>query len=210
MKSIFTILIDVSTKPTTNMFVKKKTQKNVNAGCIYLCGNCDAFCTDKYSAHKYEFNVGRGEIISTTEYCDSACRNKHIRDTARPIYEENIGIMETELIVLKELLSFNMKEGKKSNILIEAIKMVRQNIQAKTMLLSGEYPLHIMKVEMFKLSEVAMAFAELVAEEEDPNFNSLANEMEIDCITQVQAYNTSMWARQMTENKQQELSFWFE
>ena len=81
------------------------------------------------------------------------------------------------------------------------------------MLLSGDHPLHIMKVEFFKLSESAMELAELVAEEEDPMFNDWAKdedeEFDIGPVTEILAQNVAMQARAMAEDKDQQLSLWF-
>jgi len=73
--------------------------------------------------------------------------------------------------------------------------------------LGRETPRHIVEVELFKLSESAMKYAELVADEEDKGFNQLMNDY--DEYSQMNAYNIAMWAREHCNDKTC-LSMWFD
>ncbi len=186
------------------MAMKKPTKSDIKAGRVYRCENCDAFCTDLFSSITQCFEMGRPTDETTDYYCTRACANKHSRDGLRTDYEENIKDRKESETVLKEVLQRYILKGKKSKTLFQAIKMVRQDMKTLTMLLSGEYALHIMKVEFFKVSEAAMDLAELIAEEEDPEF---CNEQ--DECTEYEAQSTAMWARTLAEDKYDTLSLWF-
>jgi len=184
--------------------MKKPTKTDLEAGRVFRCGNCDAFCTDWFSSITQTFEMGRPTNEDTDYYCTQACSNKHCRDGLRTDYEENIEILTETETILKEMLQRYILKGKKSKTLFQAIKVVRQDIKTTTMLLSGEYALHIMKVEFFKISEAAMELAELIAEEEDPEFCD-----EQDEYTEYEAQSTAMWARSLAEDKEKSLSLWF-
>ena len=196
------------------MAMKKPTKTDIEAGRVYRCGNCDALCTDVCSTSSLRYVMGRPQTESTTYYCDYACAAKKCRDTQRPNYEDKIEYLTVAERVLKDLLQCYIHDpelgGKKSKTLFQAIKMVRQYNKTLTMLLSGDHPLHIMKVEYFKLSETAMELAELVSEEEDPEFNGWAKKFDnMGPVTETDAQNLAMSSRGMAEDKKQELSMWF-
>jgi hypothetical protein len=192
------------------MAMKKPTKSDLKAGRVYRCSNCDAFCGDDIAAETRSFVMGRPQHKCTEYYCDKACAYKHSRDTLRPKYEKNIEKTKGSESCLKELLENYILNGKKSKTLFQAIKMVRQYNKTLTMLLSGDYPLHIMKVEYFKVSEAAMELAELVGEEEDPVFNKLAKKYPgMGSVTEILAQNVAMHCRGMAEDKEDSLSLWF-
>ncbi len=187
------------------MAMKKPTKSDIKAGRVYRCENCDAFCNDWCPSITQTFVMGRPTDETTDYYCTVACAIKHSRDGLRTDYEENIEDLKESETVLKEVLQRYILKGKKSKTLFQAIKMVRQDIKTLTMLLSGEYALHIMKVEFFKVSEAAMDLAELIAEEEDNEFCD-----ELDEYTEYEAQSTAMWARALAEDKEKSLSLWFD
>jgi hypothetical protein len=198
------------------MAMKKPTKSDIEAGRVYRCGNCDALCTNKsYSVKTESYVMGRPQHEFTTYYCDQACAFKHCRDELRPKHEKKIEYLKESETFLKKVLKCYILDpdlkGKKSKTLFQAIKMIRQEIKSRTMLLSGESTLDIMKVEYFKLSEAAMELAELVAEEEDPQFNRLAKELpaSMRSVTEINAQNAAMYARCMAEDKKGTLSLWF-
>jgi hypothetical protein len=192
------------------MAMKKPTKSDIKAGRVYRCGNCDALCDGDISYATQAYVMGRPQTESTTYYCDLACGRKHCRDKQRPNYEKRIENRKGTEPVLKEVLECFIHEGKKSKTLFQAIKMFRQEIKSFTMLLSGESTLHIMKVEFFKLSEAAMELAELIADEEDTEFNKLAKEFDsIGPVTEIKAQNLAMYARCMAEDEKGSLSLWF-
>ena len=191
--------------------MKKPTKSDIKAGRVFRCENCDALCTDEFGADISEIVMGRKQFESTKHYCSSACSNKHSRDESRPDLEdivETAGLVQDEL---KALLTSNIKDGKKSKTVFQAIKLCRQEIKTLTMLLSGEYALHIVRVEFFKLSEIAMELSELVADKEDTVFIEMfaADVIESD-YTEYALQNMAMWARTMTDNTEGCLSLWFE
>ena len=187
------------------MAMKKPTKSDIKAGRVYRCENCDALCTDLFSSITQCFEMGRPTDEDTDYYCTRACANKHCRDGLRTDYEENNEILKESEADLKDMLQRYILKGKKSKTLFQAIKVVRQDIKTTTMLLSGEYDLHIMKVEFFKISEAAMELAELIAEEEDPEFCD-----EQDEYTEYEAQSIAMWARSLAEDKEGSLSLWFD
>ena len=196
------------------MAMKKPTKSDISAGRVFRCGNCDALCTDEYYSNTVAVVMGRDTIKSTTYFCDKACACKKGRDEMRPTYERKIEALKETEKVLKDLLQCYIHDPdlkkKKSKTLFQAIKMVRQYHKAVSMLLSGEYAMHIVRVECFKLSEAAMELAELVAEEEDPEFNGWAKEFpNMYWCTEYKAQNTAMWARSLSEDKNGSLSMWF-
>ena len=197
------------------MAMKKPTKSDIKAGRVYRCGNCDALCTNLCSSNNESYVMGRPQITNTTYYCDYACAAKNCRDTGRPKYEQTIKDLKRAEKVLKDLLDCYIHNpklgGKKSKTLFQAIKMVRQYNKTLTTLLSGESALHIMKVEYFKLSEAAMELAELVAEEEDPEFNDWAKKFDnMGPVTETLAQDVAMSSRSMAEDKHRELSIWFD
>lgn len=196
------------------MAMKKPTKSDLEAGRVFRCGNCDALCTNVCSSSSESFVMGRPQITNTTYYCDYACAAKKCRDEQRPDHEKKIEDLTVAERVLKGLLQCYIHDpelgGKKSKTLFQAIKTVRQYSKTLTMLLSGESALHIMKVEYFKLSEAAMELAELVAEEEDPEFNGWAKEFDnMGPVTEILAQNLAMSSRSMAEDKHRQLSLWF-
>jgi len=196
------------------MAMKKPTKSDIEAGRVYRCGNCDALCTNVCSSKTESYVMGRPQVTNTTYYCDLACAAKNCRDKDRPKYECRIKDLTVAERVLKDLLQCYIHDpelgGKKSKTLFQAIKTVRQYNKTLTMLLSGDHPLHIMKVEYFKLSETAMELAELVAEEEDPEFNGWAKKFDnMGPVTETLAQNVAMSSRGMAEDKNRELSIWF-
>ena len=197
------------------MAMKKPTKTDIETGRVYRCGNCDALCTNKCSSSTETFVMGRPQVTNTTYYCDYACAAKKCRDEERPRYESRIEDLTVAERVLKDLLQCYIHDpelgGKKSKTLFQAIKMVRQYNKTLTMLLSGEYALHIMKVEFFKVSEAAMELAELVAEEEDPQFNDWAKQFDnMGPVTETEAQNLAMSSRSTAEDKHRQLSLWFD
>ncbi len=196
------------------MAMKKPTKSDIKAGRVFRCGNCDALCTDDYSSSSLRYVMGRPQTESTTYYCDLACGRKHCRDKQRPELEAKLNVQKQQEQVLKELLQCYIHDSdfkkNKSKTLFQAIKMVRQSIKSITMLLSGESTLDIMKVEFFKFSEAAMDLAELVAEEEDPEFNGWAKEFpSMHPFREYDVQSKAMWARAKAIDKDQELSLWF-
>ena len=196
------------------MAMKKPTKSDIEAGRVYRCGNCDALCSNVCSSKTESYVMGRPQVTNTTYYCDYACAAKKCRDKDRPKYESRIEDLTRAERVLKDMLQYYIESKMKSKTLFQAIKMVRQYKKTLTMLLSGNHPLHIMKVEYFKLSESAMELAELVAEEEDPLFNDCAKdedeEFDIGPVTETLAQNVAMSSRGMSEDKHRELSIWFD
>ena len=192
------------------MAMKKPTKTDIEAGRVYRCGNCDALCDDEFGSDSHEMVMGRKQLESQNYYCSPECFCKHSRDTLRPDYED---IVETATMVqdeLKALLTNNIKDGKKSKTVFQAIKMCRQEIKTLTMLLSGEYALHIVRVEFFKLSEIAMELSELVADKEDTVFiERYAADVIESNYTEYELQNLAMWARTMTDNTEGCLSLWF-
>jgi hypothetical protein len=198
------------TSTNSKMAMKKPTKSDIKAGRVYRCGNCDAFCSGEIELGTNTYVMGRPKLVSSKHYCDDACACKSNRDEMRPIYEKNIEKLKRSETVLKRLLARYILEGKKSKTLFQAIKMVRQWSKALTMLLGGEYALHIMKVEFFKLSEAAMELAELVADEEDLLFNACVKVYAgTGPLTETKAQNLAMHARCMAEDKNHSLSMWF-
>jgi len=191
------------------MAMKKPTKSDIKAGRVYRCGNCDALCDDGIEITEDTYVMGRTKCVCKTYYCDIACAFKHSRDKERPKHERKIKYLKASEADLKEMLQVYIECKRESKTLFQAIKMTRQFKKTLTMLLSGESALHIMKVEFFKLSEAAMELAELVADEEDPTFNRHAKERNIGLVTETLAQNVAMFARGMSEDKEQELSLWF-
>lgn len=196
------------------MAMKKPTKTDIKAGRVFRCGNCDALCSNKYSVGTQAFVMGRPQHKYTTYYCDQACAFKHGRDEQRPKHEKRIEYLKDSEQNLKYMLQCYIESKRKSKTLLQAIKMVRQYKKTLSMLLSGESTLDIMRVEYFKLSEAGMELAELVAEEEDPLFNECAKDEgdefdNIGPVTEILAQNLAMGSRCMAEDKQQQLSMWF-
>ena len=193
-----------------NMAMKKPTKTDISAGRVFRCGNCDAFCDDDTKSLTEAYVMGRPQTRATTYYCDRDCARKHCRDKCRPNYEEKIKNLKVAEAVLKVMLQRYILEGKKSKTLFQAIKTVRQYYKTLTMLLSGESTLHIMKVEFFKVSEAAMELAELIGEEEDPQFNAIRkNFPAMGPVTLILAQNTAMFTRSFSDDKNETLSLWF-
>ena len=193
------------------MAMKKPTKSDIKAGRVFRCENCDALCTDEFGSDSHEIVMGRKQLESQNYYCSPECFCKHSRDTLRPDYED---IVETATVVqdeLKAMLTTNIKDGKKSKTVFQAIKLCRQEIKTITMLLSGEYPIHIVRVEFFKLSEIAMELSELVADKEDTVFIEVfAADVNESNYTEYELQSMAMWARAMTDNTEGCLSLWFE
>ena len=192
------------------MAMKKPTKSDIEAGRVYRCENCDDFCGGDIAIKTQSYVMGRPQVVSTKYYCDKACAFKHSRDTLRPGYETNLKLLKRSEADLKDILQVNIHIGTKSKTLFQAIKMVRQYKKTLTMLLSGESTLHIMQVEHFKVSEVAMELAELVGEEEDPVFNELVKVFaSLEFVSEYEAQNIAMIARNMAEDQNNSLSLWF-
>ena len=192
------------------MAMKKPTKSDIKAGRVFRCGNCDALCSSDIDVETNAYVMGRQQHRATTHYCDVACASKHSRDTLRPKYEDNLHCRKVNETTLKGMLEINIENGTKSKTLFQAIKMVRQDIKTLAMLLGGESTLHIMKVEFFKVSEAAMELAELIGEEEDPQFNAIRkNFPAMGPVTLILAQNTAMFTRSFSDDKNETLSLWF-
>lgn len=192
------------------MAMKKPTKSDIKAGRVYRCENCDALCTDEFGSDCSEIVMGRKQLESQNYYCSPECFCKHSRDTLRPDYEDIVESSESVLAALKAMLTNNIKDGKESKTVFQAIKMCRQEIKTITMLLSGEHALHIVRVEFFKLSEIAMELSELVADKEDTVFlEEFAADVNNSDYTEYELQSMAMWARTMTDNTEGCLSLWY-
>jgi len=153
--------------------------------------------------------AGRANVQSTHYFCDDACADKYARDFHIEGYTRDVADLTHDLKFLKEVMGDIVGAGRTSKSCFEAIKMTRIQLKCKTMLLGRETPRHIVEVELFKLSQSAMQYAELIAEDEDPVFNDIIQGAD-DCdYTQIEAYNLAMWAREQYEDKRC-LSMWFD
>ena len=194
------------------MATKKITRDNKSVCTGMRCGNCDAICLGTLCTEISEMTMGRqSDTKKIIHYCTEACLNKGRRDLQRPIFEQSNLADEMKVDYLKvKYLPRVVEQGRTSKSCFLAIKMLRQGNKVKTMMMSMEYPMHIIKVELFKWKEVAMEYAELVAEDEDPVLNHVtANMVGLYTLTQIGAYDEAMWADKMIEDKGGCLSFWF-
>ena len=151
--------------------------------------------------------AGRAVCKETLYYCDPACAFKYIRDQHIINYTADIKRLSKALEMLNKFMGGIIGAGRTSKSCFEAIKMTRLKLKCKTMLVGRETPRHIVEVELFKLSESAMKYAELVADKEDEGFNRHMNDY--DEYTQIEAYNLAMWAREHCTDKTC-LSMWFD
>ena len=194
------------------MATKKITRADKSVCTGMRCGNCDAICLGTLRTEISEMTMGRqSDTTKTIYYCTLACNNKGNRDLQRPMFKESNLADERKVDYLKvKYLPRLVQEGRTSKSCFLAIKMLRQGIKVKTMMMSMEHPIHIVKVELFKWKEVAMEYAELVAENEDPVLNHVAANMKgLKTLTQIGAYDEAMWADKTIEDKGGCLSFWF-
>ena len=152
--------------------------------------------------------AGRPVDKETLYFCDPACAKKSARDLHISNFTADIKHLSEHLEMLTVIMGNFVRNGRKSKSCFEAIKMTRLQLKCKTMLLGRETPRHIVEVELFKLSETAMKYAELVADEEDKDFNRLMNDYN-EYYSQMTAYNTAIWAREHCNDKTC-LSMWFD
>lgn len=191
------------------MATKKVTQEDIDAGRYYHCGNCDAKISGGVSTNRCLLVAGRPVCKETLYYCDHACANKSSRDRQIDKFTDDIERLSENLGMLSRIMREIVGDGRTSKTCFEAIKMTRLQLKCKTMLVGRETPRHIVEVELFKLSESAMEYAELVAEEEDKIFNRRMKYDIDEDWSQMGAYNVSMWARQHCTDKSC-LSVWFD
>ena len=177
---------------------------------VHRCGNCDAVCGDQIKADSYMMVAGRQEVKKTRYFCDRACAYKSGRDALIIDFTNDMDVLSKSLKFLSQIMGGIISAGRTSKSCFEAIKMTRLQIKCKKMLLAREIPRPIVEVELFKLSECAMRFAELVAEEEDMVFNIIIKGAGEGDYSQMEAYNLAMWARELTEDKDDCLSMWFD
>ena len=190
------------------MATKKITKEDLDAGHYHHCGNCDAKISGGVITNRCLLVAGRPVCKETLYYCDSACANKSSRDRYIVKFIRDIERLSENLEMLTRIMRDIIGAGRTSKTCFAAIKMTRLQFKCKTMLLGRETPRHIVEVELFKLSESAMEYAELVAEEEDKIFNRLMK-CEDNEYTQIEAYNVSMWAREHCNDKSC-LSVWYD
>ena len=191
------------------MATKKVTQEDIKAGRYYHCGNCDAMIGGGIVTTRSQMVAGRAVCQETLYYCDSACANKCSRDRQIITFTRDTKRLSQHLEILTKFMRGIISAGRTSKTCFEAIKMTRLELKCKTMLLGRETPRHIVEVELFKLSECAMTFAELVAEDEDTYFNNVMKGHDNGLYSQMTAYNAAMWAREHCNNKGC-LSVWYD
>tara|TARA_R110002126_G_scaffold17102_3_gene67352 strand:- start:1498 stop:2175 length:678 start_codon:yes stop_codon:yes gene_type:complete len=192
-----------------NMATKKLTQEDINAGRYYHCGNCDTMIGGGIITTRSKVVAGRPVCQETLYYCDSACANKCSRDRQITKFTRDTKRLSQNLEILTKCMGGIIRAGRTSKTCFEAIKMTRLELKCKTMLLGRETPRHIVEVELFKLSESAMTFAELVAEDEDAFFNDTMKGYDNGQFSQMTAYNSAMWAREHCNDKTC-LSVWYD
>ena len=193
---------------TKTMATKKITKEDLDAGRYHHCGNCDAKCSGGIFTRRCLLVAGRPVCKETLYFCDHACASKSSRDRHIDKFTRDIKRLSENLEMLTRIMRDIVGAGRTSKTCFAAIKMTRLELKCKTMLLGRETPRHIVEVELFKLSEIAMEYAELVAEEEDKIFNRLMK-CEDNEYTQINAYNVSMWAREHCNDKSC-LSVWYD
>jgi hypothetical protein len=191
------------------MATKKLTQEDIKAGRYYHCGNCDTMITGGIVTTRSKMVAGRPVCEDTYYYCDAACANKCSRDRQIIKFTRDLKRLSQHLEILTMFMGGIIRAGHTSKTCFEAIKMTRLELKCKKMLLGRETPRHIVEVELFKLGESAMAFAELVAEEEDANFNNTMKGHDNGLYSQMTAYNIAMWAREHCNDKTC-LSAWYD
>ena len=148
----------------------KLTQTDIKTGRIYRCANCEMACDDAWVTGRFKMEMGRRTDKEKSYFCGRDCANKFGRDYLRPTYESWIEGFEFDIEMLSDYMRTCVDLRRKSRTGFEAIKMIKQNLKVVKMILGKETPQHIIAVEMFKLSETSMTFAELIGEEEDPMF----------------------------------------
>ena len=189
---------------------KKPTKTDIKRGRIYRCANCDAFCDGSFNATSYYMECGREKQCETQYYCDNACMYKQSRDELRPKLVEQVKPIGKAIEVFTTIMKSNIKLGHKSKTCFEAIKMAKQHLKVKNMLIEGKTAQHIVAVEMFKLSEIAMRYAELIAEEEDKTLIGYLKELDMeDYHNEIAGYNLAVWAREHSKDKNCCLTLWF-
>ena len=187
----------------------KLTQTNIKTGRIYRCANCEMACDDAWVTGRFKMEMGRRTDKEKSYFCGRDCANKFGRDYLRPTYESWIEGFEFDIEMLSDYMRTCVDLRRKSRTGFEAIKMIKQNLKVVKMILGKETPQHIIAVEMFKLSETSMTFAELIGEEEDPMFIAVSADWE-GGYTQIDGYNTAMWGRDYAQDKMGCLTLWFE
>ena len=192
------------------MATKKITQEDIDAGRYYHCGNCDAMIGGGIVTTRSQMVAGRAVCQETLYYCDSACANKCSRDRQIINFTHDLKRLSQHLEILTTFMSGIIRAGHTSKTCFEAIKMTRLHIKCKEMLLVREIPRPIIEVELFKLSESAMRYAELVALDEDVVFNAIITGAGGGDYSQMEAYNLAIWARDLTEDKEDCMSMWFD
>ena len=192
-----------------NKMAKKHSKTEAKTGMIYRCGNCDAECDGLLSVSGFKMEQGRQSIKHTTHFCDRMCANKFSRDELRGDFIKDIESMTPMVDALSKYLAVIMRLDGDKKTCFEAIRMTKQHIKVKKLMIAGTQPQHIVAVELFKLGETAMKFAELIAEEEDKIFITMVNSRGGGDYTQIEAYNLAMWARDYSNNKQECLGIWF-
>ena len=193
-----------------NKMAKKHSKTEAKTGMIYRCGNCDAMCDDETRMSSYQMVMGRQSNKKVTRFCDRMCLNKYARDELRGDYVKDIKLMETAVELLTMYLRLCVEMGRESKTAFEAVKMTKQQKKVKEMMLGGTHPQHIVAVELFKLSETAMTFAELIADEEDKLFIEWIKMKGGGDYTQIEAYNLATWARNYSNDEASCLSIWFD
>ena len=191
------------------MATKAITQEDIEAGRYYYCGNCDAMISGGIITTRSKMVAGRPVCEETLYYCDSACANKCSRDRQIIKFTRDITRLSQHLEILTKFMGGIISAGRTSKTCFEAIKMTRLELKCKKMLLGRETPRHIVAVELFKLGECAMTFAELVAEDEDAYFNNTMKGYDNGQYSQMTAYNIAMWAREHCDDESC-LSVWYD
>lgn len=198
----------------TDKQMANKQKGNKKCACmvvsVHRCGNCDAVCSDQIKMDSFTMVAGRQEVNKTRYFCDRACAFKTGRDAQIIDFTKDMDVLSNSLKFLSKIMGAIITAGKTSKSCFEAIKMTRLHIKCKEMLLAREIPRPIIEVELFKLSESAMRYAELVAEDEDVVFNAIVKGAGGGDYSQMEAYNLAIWARDHTEDKEDCMSMWFD
>ena len=144
------------------MATQKITKKDILAGRIYRCSNCETKCDGYYKiiTDKLSWGQARGKEI-TDYYCSCSCADYAFREQTRPTFQKNLDDANQEIAILTGILSRAVKRGEVVYGLFELLRFWKTTKTATEMLFSMENTYAELAVAFSKARDASYELSEI-------------------------------------------------
>lgn len=172
------------------MATQKITKKDILAGRIYRCENCETKCDDYHKIHtnKLSWGQSQGEVI-TEYYCSASCADYAFREQTRPSFQENLDKANQEIAILTGILSRAVKRGEVVYGLFELLRFWKTTKTATEMLFSMTHTFAELAVAFHKARDASYELSEIIRVktpeqvEEDNHFAVMTYNVSLNFVT---------------------------